>query len=180
MPRYIAFLRAINVGGHTVKMDHLRRLFEALDFDHVATFIASGNVIFETSEADTAAVEQRIAEGLEQSLGYAVATFLRAPADLAAVAAYQPFPAPELDAEGHSLYVAFLPAPPSAEARDRLLALHGALDDFHIHDREVYWLVRGKMTDSAFSGAVLEKTLGLPATVRNITTVRKLAAKYPA
>jgi len=46
MTRYIAFLRAINVGGHTVKMDTLRALFESLGFLNVETFIASGNVLF--------------------------------------------------------------------------------------------------------------------------------------
>ena len=50
MPRYIAFLRAINVGGHnTVKMDFLRQLFESLGFSNVETFIASGNIVFETT-----------------------------------------------------------------------------------------------------------------------------------
>ena len=47
MPRYITFLRAINVGGHTVKMDRLREIFESLGFANVETFIASGNVVFE-------------------------------------------------------------------------------------------------------------------------------------
>jgi len=46
MTRYIAFLRAINVGGHTVKMEHLRGIFESMGFSNVETFIASGNVIF--------------------------------------------------------------------------------------------------------------------------------------
>ena len=54
------------------------------------------------------------------------------------------------------------------------------VDDFHIHDREAYWLSRIRSSDSTFSGAMLEKALGMPATMRNITTVRKLAAKYPA
>ena len=53
MPRYIAFLRALNVGGHTVKMDHLRSLFEALGFGGVESFIASGNIIFDTPSTDT-------------------------------------------------------------------------------------------------------------------------------
>jgi uncharacterized protein (DUF1697 family) len=47
MNKHIAFLRAINVGGHTVKMDTLRQLFESLGFTNVETFLASGNVIFE-------------------------------------------------------------------------------------------------------------------------------------
>jgi len=48
MPRCVAFLRAINVGGRTVKMDYLRSLFEDLGFADVETFIASGNVVFES------------------------------------------------------------------------------------------------------------------------------------
>ena len=52
MTKYIAFLRAINVGGHTVKMDRLRGLFESLGVLNVETFIASGNVIFEAKKKD--------------------------------------------------------------------------------------------------------------------------------
>ena len=58
MPRYVAFLRAINVGGHTVKMDQLRRLFERLGFSKVETFIASGNVIFESASRSAKALEK--------------------------------------------------------------------------------------------------------------------------
>ena len=46
MPRLFAFLRAINVGGRTIKMERLRREFEVFGFPGVETFIASGNVIF--------------------------------------------------------------------------------------------------------------------------------------
>ena len=56
MPKYIAFLRAINVGGHIVKMDQLRKLFEELQFEHVEKFIASGNVIFDTKSKNIAAL----------------------------------------------------------------------------------------------------------------------------
>jgi uncharacterized protein (DUF1697 family) len=177
MPRFIAFLRAINVGGHTVKMDHLRRLFEALEFSNVETFIASGNVIFDASTKNAQTLEKQIESHLRQSLGYEVATFIRSPAELAAVARHQPFAA-ELEAEGHSLYIAFLPAKPSSEAQRKLLAFRTEIDDFHIHEREIYWLARKRMSESAFSGALLEKTIGLPATMRNVTTVKKLAAKY--
>ena len=56
MPRYVAFLRAINVGGHVVKMERLRALFEDLGFAKVETLIASGNVIFETRAEDAGAL----------------------------------------------------------------------------------------------------------------------------
>ena len=166
MQRYIAFLRAINVGGHTVKMDQLRALFEALDLARVETFIASGNVIFEAPATDVPALERQIERHLQTALGYPVATFIRSTAELAA--------------ETYPLYVAFLPSAPASAAEQKLLAYRTAIDDFHIHEREVYWQYRTKMSDSTFSGALLEKAIGMPATMRNITTVRKLAAKYPA
>ncbi len=178
MHRYIALLRAINVGGHTVKMEPLRTLFGALGYANVETFIASGNVIFDTAESNAAALERTIEQHLEQALGYAVATFLRTPAELGAISRYQPFAAEAAGA--HALYVGFLAAPPGAVAQERLLAFRSAVDNFHVHEREVYWLCRKKVSESTFSGGRLEKALGMPATIRNSTTVGKLAAKYPA
>jgi uncharacterized protein (DUF1697 family) len=160
-------------------MGQLRALFEALDLARVETFIASGNVIFEAPAKDVRALERQIERQLETALGYAVATFIRTAAQVAAVARYQPFAAAELADEANSLYVAFLPAAPPSAAEQKLLAFRTAIDDFHIHEREVYWLCRKKISESTFSGALLEKALGMPATMRNITTVRRLAAKYP-
>ncbi len=178
--RLIALLRAINVGGHTVKMDELRRLFEALGFSNVETFIASGNVIFDSPTNNVQAMEKEIEGYLQQSLGYEVATFIRTRVELAEVANYEPFPPAQFAAEGSSLYIAFLHAPPSDEAHQKLMDFRSPIDDFHVHGREVYWLCRKKISESAFSGALLEKAIGMPATMRNSTTVRKLAAKYPA
>ena len=59
MPRYVAFLRAVNVGGRLVKMDELRGLFGEAGLRDVETFIASGNVIFSTTATATAALEQK-------------------------------------------------------------------------------------------------------------------------
>jgi uncharacterized protein (DUF1697 family) len=178
MPKYVAFLRAINVGGHTVKMDYLRGLFEALGFTNVETFIASGNVIFDSPSRSARTLERKIEASLELTLGYAVATFIRSTSELAEVANYKPFSEKELSAAGNTLYVGFMAASPSDAAKQKLLALPLKMDDFHLHGREVYWLCRAKFSDSEFSGARLEKTLGMPATLRNSTTVKKLAAKY--
>ncbi len=175
--RFIAFLRAINVGGHVVKMDRLRPLFEALDVSNVETFIASGNVIFDSLAKDARKLELQIESHLKESLGYAVPTFLRTPEEIASVVAYRAFPdAPEES----TLYIGFLAAAPSAEVREKVAACRTGVDEFHVHDREVYWLCHKKFSDSPFSGAKLEKALGMPTTLRNLTTVRKLTAKYPA
>ena len=178
MPKYVAFLRAINVGGHTVKMDYLRSLFAGLGFANVETFIASGNVIFDSKTRNTTSLEQKIEKHLRTILGYEVRTFIRATPELAEVADYNPFSRADLNAAGNTLFVGFLADKPSNEAKQKLLSLSGATDDFAVHGRELYWLIRTSFSESAVSGALLEKTLGMAATFRNVNTVRRLAAKY--
>jgi uncharacterized protein (DUF1697 family) len=178
MPKYAAFLRAINLGGHTVKMDDLRRLFVGMGFADVETFIASGNVIFEAASSDSRELEQQIEACLQAALGYSVATFLRTLRKLGEIAVYAPFNDPGLAAGSSTLYIAFLANPPGDQAVQKLLALVSQINQFHADGREIYWLCRTKFSDSGFSGAQLEKALGLPATIRNSSTVKKIAEKY--
>jgi uncharacterized protein (DUF1697 family) len=122
MPRAIAFLRAINVGGHTVTMERLRALFESFGFVKVETFIASGNVIFETDTAVTAQVEKAIENHLRPALGFAAATFVRTQAEVAAIAAYNPF-GDRSGAEKHPLKTALGNPPGSANPSSRAGAI---------------------------------------------------------
>ena len=96
MIRYIALLRAINVGGHKVKMDRLRKLFESLGLSNVETFIASGNVIFDSPAEDARTLEKQIEDYLRKSLGFEVATFVRSVSELEAIAGYRPFMPPRI------------------------------------------------------------------------------------
>ena len=175
MPRFVAFLRAINVGGHTVKMQALREHFETLGFSGVETVIASGNVLFNARTRDAAALERRIERHLHSALGYEVATFLRTPNELAATAFHEAFPGSGVGSAGYPLYIAFTRAPVPAEAEATLLGFHTDTDDFHIQGREIYWACRTSLGQSSFTAARLEKIIGMPATMRNVTTVRKLA-----
>ena len=175
MIRHVAFLRAINVGGHTVKMDRLRALFEALGLKDVETFIASGNVLFDAPAADIAKLEARIERQLETTLGYEVLTHIRPLASLASVARDHPFESHEAD--GHALSIGFLKEPLGPERSTALKALADGYDEFHLSNRQVYWLCHGRMSDSKLFGKLLDRALGCPATFRNVTTVRKLAAK---
>ena len=77
--RYVAFLRAMNVGGHNVKMADLREQFTVLGFTNVTTFIASGNVRFSSRAENTTALEAQIETHLAAHLGFAVDTFIRVP-----------------------------------------------------------------------------------------------------
>ena len=54
-----------------------------------------------------------------------------------------------------------------------------AIDDFHVHGREIYWLCRKGQSDSTFSNAAMERKLRISATFRGMNTIRRLAEKYP-
>ena len=177
MTKYIAFLRAINVGGHTVKMDLLRQLFESLDFSNVETFIASGNVIFDTKSSDAKSLEKKIEKHLKENLGYEVSTFIRTDAELADIAKYQAFKKSEIDS-ATAFNVAFLSDPLDDSSVKKLMALKTDIDNFHAHGRQMYWLCRKKQSDSTFSNAVLEKKLGIRSTIRQMSTIQKMAEKY--
>ena len=176
--RYVAFLRAINVGGRIVKMDKLRELFTSMGFRGVETFIASGNVIFDAGP-DAKSLEKRIADSLRKALGYEVGTMLRTIADVHRVARHAAFPDAELVKPGTSLHVGFMARAFTPTSRTTAMAFLPPGDDFHLHKSELYWLTRTGVGKSEFSLARLEKALGYIGTFRNVTTVRKLAEKYP-
>ncbi len=177
MPRYFALLRGINVGGHRVKMDRLRELVEALGFEQVETFIASGNMIFSSTSRDVHAMEERIARHLEKALGYGVPTLVRSQSELESIATFEPSePAPT----DQSVYVIFLPESADVELRRSLENLNSDTDRFEFAGREAYWLIRGKLSESPLFGVDLTKVTGrAPTTMRNMTTIRRLVAKYP-
>lgn len=176
MQRYIAFLRAINVGGRNVKMAELRELIAALGLAEVSTFIASGNVIFSCRSQSPAALEKRIEDGLETALGYPIDTFIRTPTELAAIARHQAFSAAEVTV-AVAFNIAFLKQALDPATQQTLTELTTDVDRFHTHNRQVYWLCTVKQSESKISNAVFERKLQLKTTVRGINTITRLLAK---
>lgn len=86
MESFVALLRAVNVGGRTIRMEELRALFTEMGFEDVRTMLASGNVLFKTTVESPAGLEARIGRRLEAGFGYEVTTFVRTAAEMAAVA----------------------------------------------------------------------------------------------
>jgi uncharacterized protein (DUF1697 family) len=177
-PQYFAFLRVINVGGHTVTMARLRELFEQLGHDDVTTFIASGNVVFRSAVTDTQSLERQIEHQLEQGLGYAVRTYIRTAKELNDIVRTDPFAGAAGLPAGSTLYVAFMAQGPDAATRRKVAALRTDTDDFAVMKREVFWLRRVRLSDAPSPADALEKTLRAPFTLRNMNTVRRMAAKY--
>lgn len=174
MKKYIAFLRAINVGGtKIIKMDALKKIFESFGFANVQTYIQSGNVVFETKES--AMLEVQIEELLEKALGYKVEIFLRTMEELAKIVSQ-----PAFEHQGdETLHVVFLRTSQDAnhKSEQELLSFRSEADDFAVKGREVYNLRRDR-DKSVFSNNFIEKILKESCTTRNLTTLRKITEKY--
>ena len=174
MSQHVAFLRAINVGGHVVKMDHLRGLFEGMGLTNVKTFIASGNVLFVSATKSPQVLEEKVARALEKALGYKVGVFIRSATEIASIAGHKPFTDAEL--EDGSMFVGLFPEPLTAGDRKIVASMETAVDLLRVHDREIYWRAGKNFRDAEFAPAKLEKKLGKPATFRNVNTMRRIAA----
>jgi uncharacterized protein (DUF1697 family) len=179
MPQYAAFLRAVNVGKRLVKMETLRTAFDQMGFANVQTVIASGNVVFETPQKRVSRIEQAIESGLEDALGFDVTTFVRTGPELRDLAEH-PLVSGQSLKNGDSVFVAFLHDTPALETTRKLTALKAEGERVVVHHHHVLWLVRGRFSDSSLSGPTLERTLGVPATLRNATTIRRMLDKFRA
>ncbi len=175
MPRYIAFLRGINLGKRRVAMSRLVTLFEELGHTHVKSFIASGNILFDSALKNSASIETKASQHLASSLGYEVDVFVRTCTKIAQIARAKHFP--EDGQEGSTIHVGFLHQPLAPEISKKLEAITTPLDEFKVSNREYYWLCRSaRSSDSKVWTLPEVKSLRLPsATMRNIKTIRKLA-----
>ena len=177
MQRYLAFLRGINLGRRRVPMSRLKSRFEELGLREVATFIASGNVLFSTKAAEVGRLEARIAAHLETSLGYSVDTFIRAAEQVAAIARSKPFP--EDGREGITIHVGFWQRDVTPAFARQLTAVRTDADEFRVEAREFYWLCRVRTSDSKVWSLPAIKALKLPTTtMRNLASLRRLAARH--
>jgi uncharacterized protein (DUF1697 family) len=171
--KYVAFLRGINVGGHAiVKMADLKLLFESLGLENVQTFIQSGNVIFE-SEENAESLARQIERQLEKTMGHEIRLFVRTIRQVRSIAEKSPFTAKA----GETVHVTFLNKASDKKRRQALMSLKSEADDFAVKGSEIYNLRRDR-DKSIFSNNLIEKTLKLPATTRNMTVIRKIAEKY--
>ncbi|WP_096382978.1 DUF1697 domain-containing protein [Lysobacter enzymogenes] len=163
MRTYIALLRAVNVGGTgKLPMADLRAMCEALGFQDVRTYIASGNVVFRTGLSEAKA-KAALEAALRDYAGKPVGAVLRTAQDMAVALAANPF----ADAAPNRAVLIFLDAPPPADALDAVK--HRKDEQIALGAREIYVHYGAGMADSK---------LVIPAakvgTARNLNTVAKL------
>jgi uncharacterized protein (DUF1697 family) len=166
---WVALLRGINVGGkNKVPMAELRRLFEETGCGSVSSYIQSGNVLFTYESPDRAALARQLERAVEESFGVANPIVLRTFAELGRIVRGHPF-----GADSSQTYVAFLVREP--EDAHVLESLDVAPDRFEVVGDDVYLYYPNGVTGARLGGAVLERRLGVAATLRNWRTVTRLA-----
>jgi uncharacterized protein (DUF1697 family) len=165
MTAFIALLRAVNVGGTgKLPMSDLKALCEAAGFESVRTYIASGNVVFESARSE-AQVKAALEQALQNYAGKPVGVCVRTAAEMAGVRDDDPFP----EAPRNRTVAIFLDAPPPPDAIDH--AVGRADEQIALGLREIYVCYGDGMGTSK---------LRIPAakagTARNLNTVAKLAS----
>ena len=171
---YVALLRGINLGARNkVAMADLRTLFRAFGSEDVVTYVQSGNVVFKNRAGDAGALSDAIERRISRDLGLDITVVLRTRAQLARVAAGNPFAAGGSDVK--KLLVTFLAETPSRARVRALDPSQFAPDDFRLVGKEVYLHCPDGYGRTKLSNAHFEKQLGVAATTRNWNTVRNLA-----
>jgi len=177
VPRYAAFLRAINVTGRRVTSAELVEPFVACGLREVAAFRASGNVVFDAGDEPAGELTARVEAALKEALGYEVATFLRSEDEVRHLAAHEPFDAKTTAAVKGKLQIDFLAGRPPAKVRKQVLALATDDDRLAFGERELYWLPKDGTQTSDLDLKAIERLLG-PGTRRTKGTVEALHRKF--
>jgi uncharacterized protein (DUF1697 family) len=174
MPTCIALLRGINVGGHhRVPMADLRALFERLGHTNVATYIQSGNVLFD-SDRDEVDLTTELSDAIQQRFGFEVPVVVRTATDLAALPASHPLA--HVQPEEKLQHVVFLGAAPSAESIAAFDGARYAPDQLVVEAREAFIAYPNGSARSKLTLDAVVSALGANGTARNWLTVNRLRA----
>jgi uncharacterized protein (DUF1697 family) len=174
MARFVAFLRAVNLGKRQVAMATARQVLEELGFEQVSSYVNSGNLLFSTS-GKTSDHEAAIRPALEDIFGFEITTFVRTEAQVRDLATAKPF---GLIATGHT-HFALLPLTPLTASEKRAVeALSNEHDEVVVLGRDMHWLIRSKSTETTLGPKRWKEALPAnPTTARNTTMLAKLAEK---
>jgi uncharacterized protein (DUF1697 family) len=169
MPRQVALLRAVNVGGVKVAMADLRELATGLGWSDVETYVNSGNLIF-SADVKPPTATKRLETALKERYGRDVPVMIRTPDELASVLERQPFRGKSYD--DRHLHVAFLAGKAKSGAAKKLAGLDP--EECVIDGREAFLHYPNGVGRSKLTLVVLERAFGVSATVRGLRIVTTL------
>ena len=174
MAAFVSLFRGINVGGHhKIRMDELKDLHESLGLKDVFTYIQSGNVVFNSDDADLARLRRQIEDGFEKNFGFHVEVIVRTSAELREIIDKNPFQSQQ-SKESKWVVVLFLAAHPDDTAQEDLLKTYVGPEEIFIIGKEVYIYYTNGIGRSKLSHSLIEKKLKTVGTARNWNTILQL------
>lgn len=172
MPKYIAFLRGINVGGHKIiKMKELAESLTDAGYTNVKTYIQSGNVILETAKKSNNVIANEISKVILKAFGHEVETMVRTQKEVEDIIKKAPFKKKDSDKK---LYVTFLQNNLTADNMKLLKSLSNAAEAFHIIGKEIYTIRDPKLQFDKTTLGSFDNKLKVPTTTRNWNVVNKI------
>lgn len=172
MARFIALLRAVNVGGRKLPMAELRALCGELGWEEVETYIQSGNVVFR-APGKPAALEARLEKAISGRFGLDVPAIVRTSAQWSGYAAANPFAKAAGD-EPNRLQLLVSKRPPADDAAERLMERAKAGESVKAAGGALWFHFPEGVGTSKLTPALIDKACGSPSTGRNWRTVLKL------
>ncbi len=175
MNRYISLLRGINVSGQKkIKMADLKELYEKLGCANVATYIQSGNVVFDHPSENAQEIKALIEEAIENQYSFSVYVDVITPDELKSAQANIPFDGIDIDIEGNKAFIAFLSDHPEADNVKTLQDYVFAPDRLEIIGKILYLQLPNGAGKSKLSTNFIENKLKITTTMRNLKTTKKL------
>ena len=173
MPKYVALLRGINVGGNNmIKMEKLRETIASLGFEDVKSYINSGNLIFETAKTADGKLAKEIHDAIERDFGFDISVMVRSITEIKVIVAKNPFAG---QFENHKdMHLFFLDAELTEDQKTQLFAQANDNEMFAIIDRHILCLLRIHILDSSVGKGFIDKKLKVATTARNWRTVNKI------
>jgi len=170
---YIAFLRGINVGHHTVPMVVLRQEMEKMGFAGAETLLNSGNVIFKGDDRKESELEDQISMHLGKVFGFPIPVHLRTAGEIAQLIAAKPFRDVRVTGKTR-LYVTFLKQEPGDRIPLPWISDDGSFRIIDISNRAVSGVLDLSISPSTRAMETLERIYGRDITTRNWNTLIKI------
>ena len=175
MPRYVALLGSINVGGNRLKMAELREALEREDFEEVETVVASGNVLFSHEERPSEGLAEKIAHVVREKFGIDSFAAVRSRDELAAAIDNNPFAE---DGEAKFVHTVFLDGELDRAAFEAFAAGYNGVERLAPGEREFFIDFRENVARSEFDPAFRKaKVVKGRATARNVRSLRRILEK---
>jgi uncharacterized protein (DUF1697 family) len=171
--KYVALLRAINVGGNSIiKMQDLKKAFEEAGYTNVITYIQSGNVVFESDQTNVQHIATHLEELLSKAFHYTSKVVIRSQKELQKIIA--DIPKSWKDGSDIRCYIAFVREPVTEKEVEKEIEIHEGIDFVETAKGVVYMSTKMEgLTKSRFTKFIGKKTYK-EVTMRNLRTSQKI------